>query len=400
MRGPQGGTSSYRASDIPAALQEFERRCSRLTTTGIPAFSLRDDELQRLVNSAGGLVQGVLSGIHGHLGDKLGRVDAEVSAVSPGTPQDLLSISVKLEPRVFGELATRSRVAVSVHVDKDIKFVLQAPSCSSDSRLLTLRVQGLNLPALPEAVEIRRRLRDRLGSEMQPLAAYRWWRGNHDTECPVDKSKFRWVVESLLEQRGMKLLGEKTNYEAFWGYLHTTDLNLARFEFLLDRRGDVELRANLNEPKDDQEARDRKIVKDITMGQLKANRKSGEKLASSAINVAAMLFGPAVGQPGARAEVITKMLSGAKWWGPGQDGWHRYDKTWECTDRKDMLGRVIESQGRIIWHTEGHTTTAPPTWQLEAADDRSPMAAPTIALFILSLVMALMVHSRFESFTY
>lgn len=407
-RRSEGGRRERKGSqEIPTALQEFKQRCTRVTTASVPAFSLRDDQLQKLVTSAYELVEGILGGIDRHLGDKLHRVDSHVSAVSPGTPQELLSISVKLEPRVFGEVATRSRVAVSVQVEEELKFILQAPSCSSDPQLLTLRVQGLNLPALPEAGQVRRRLRNDLGSNVLPKEAFRWWKEHRDEECPADSSKFRWVVESLLEQWGMQALGEKTSYQAFWGYLHTTDLHLASFQFLLDRGGGVELRAILNEPKDQQEARDREIVREITMGQLRANRKSAETLASSAINVAAMLFGPEVDQPGAKVEVIKKMLSAAEWWSAGEDGWHRYDKTWNCTDQKDWRGRVVKTQGRIIWHTDSHPTTAPPTGQPQAAGGRSPRAAAAapralldIALFLVSLVIALNLHSRLANLAY
>jgi hypothetical protein len=337
-------------------------------------------------------------------------VEAEVRTlplgeIPPGTLQDLLSISVRFEPRVTGELATRSRIAVSVQVDGELTFTLQVPSrLSSAQPRLTLRAEGLNLPALPETTEIRRRLTVELGSEMSPQPAYRWWMAHKDREYPTSGSKFRRIVESLLEQRAVRMLGEKQNSEAFWGYLHTTDLNVTSFEFILDKRvrpGGVALVARLGKPRDQQEDRDRAIVREITIKNLKESRKAAERCASSAINIAAMLYGETIGQPGAKVEAVTKLLSAAEWWGPGRDGWHRHDETWECTDKKDALQRVVKKQGRVIWHTEHHTTTAPLAGQLEV--DKSTAASPgvgAVALILLLSAIALMLYSRLSSISH
>jgi len=397
--------SLFRASDIPSAVEEFRQRCNRVTFT-IPS-SLRDDQLQMLLDAACGLVAGILSGIHRHQGEYLNHVEAEVCTftlgeVPPGTMQDLLSISVRFEPRVTGELATRSRIAVSVQVDGDLTFTLQVPSrLSSAQPRLTLRVEGLNLPALPETTEIRRRLTVEVGSGMNPQAAYRWWMAHKDSEYPTSRSKFRRIVESLLEQGAVRMLGEKQNSEAFWGYLHTTDLHVTSFEFILDKRvrpGGVALVARLRDPRDQQEGRDRAIVREITIKNLKDSRAAAERCASSAINIAAMLYGEAIGQPGAKVDVVTKLLSAAEWWGPGKKGWHSHDDTWECTDKKDAFQRVVKKQGRVIWHTEHHTTTAPSGNPLEVG--ASPVAAPgvgAVALVLLLTVIALTMYSRLSS---
>ncbi|CAE8621363.1 unnamed protein product, partial [Polarella glacialis] len=34
-------------------------------------------------------------------------------------------------------------------------------------------------------------------------------------------------------------------------------------------------------------------------------------------------------------------------------GWQANDDTWRCTDRKDLFGRVLEEQGRVVWITPG-----------------------------------------------
>merc|ERR1719356_1286044 len=221
---------------------------------------------------------------------------------------------------------------------------------------------------------------------------------NKDREYPTNSSKFRRIVESLFEMRAIKMLGEKANGEGFWAYLHTTDLNVKSFDFILDKRmrpGGVALLARLREPRDQQEDRDRVIVREITVKSLKENRNVAERCATSGINVAAMLYGEMIGQPAAKAEVITKLLSAAEWWGRGKDGWPQHDETWECTDKTDALKRVVKTQGRVIWHTEHHATTAPPAGQLQV--EGSPAALPgagAVALLLLLAAMALMLYSR------
>jgi len=111
-----------------------------------------------------------------------------------------------------------------------------------------------------------------------------------------------------------------------------------------------------------------------------------------------MLYGEAIGQPGAKVDVVTKLLSAAEWWGPGKKGWHSHDNTWECTDKKDAFQRVVKKQGRVIWHTEHHTTTAPSGNPLEVG--ASPVAAPgvgAVALVLLLTVIALTMYSRLSS---
>merc|ERR1712059_198425 len=55
------------------------------------------------------------------------------------------------------------------------------------------------------------------------------------------------------------------------------------------------------------------------------------------------------GCKGANAAKITKLFSAAQWWGPGQEGWQRWDDTWLLTDKRDVFGRVVAEQGRIVW---------------------------------------------------
>mmetsp|Transcript_40177 Transcript_40177/g.81086 ORF Transcript_40177/g.81086 Transcript_40177/m.81086 type:complete len:265 (-) Transcript_40177:155-949(-) len=207
------------------------------------------------------------------------------------------------------------------------------------------------MPTLPDCVCARTQMREELGHGLNPTTAYEWWEQNRHTRFPLQTSKFHRVVESLLEQRGMKMLGGQVAADSFWGYLHTSDLNIEVLNFHFDRRipGGISMAAQLRPPKTPAEAADREQVKVITKQLLRSNRSSADRLAPSGINVGAMIAGPEAGQPGAHPRVVAKLLSGAQWWGAGADSWHRWDETWLCTDKKDLLGRVVQQQGRIIW---------------------------------------------------
>merc|ERR1712129_556042 len=100
------------------------------------------------------------------------------------------------------------------------------------------------------------------------------------------------------------------------------------------------------------EEEDRRAVKVITQKMLQ-QRARAEKFAPSGINVGALVFGTEVGQPGACPRVLSKLLTAAKWYSHGNDGtWHDHDVTWNCTDRKDIFGRVTEENGRLIWRLQ------------------------------------------------
>merc|ERR1712129_656322 len=106
------------------------------------------------------------------------------------------------------------------------------------------------------------------------------------------------------------------------------------------------------------EEEDRRAVKVITQKMLQ-QRARAEKFAPSGINVGALVFGTEVGQPGACPRILSKLLTAAKWYSQGKDGtWHEHDITWNCTDRKDMFGRVTEENGRLIWRLQDEEVNA------------------------------------------
>merc|ERR1711924_433088 len=212
------------------------------------------------------------------------------------------------------------------------------------------------MPTLEDCRLVREELKTELGSNFNPCTAHQWWVKNRERKCPPERSKFYRVVESLLEQTKFKMLGTKVAEDSFWGYLHTCDLNPDSFEFHHDSRikGGVSLIVRLQTDVSEEEKALRQEVQTITKGHLAKKRKAAYNICPSAINVGAMICGPDVGQPGAKPDVITKLLSAASWWGPGDEGsWHVHDHTWNCTDKKDFIQRTIEAQGRILWRVAG-----------------------------------------------
>mmetsp|Transcript_102092 Transcript_102092/g.284236 ORF Transcript_102092/g.284236 Transcript_102092/m.284236 type:complete len:439 (-) Transcript_102092:144-1460(-) len=400
--------SSWVGRDLLEAVQIFRRHCK----AAVQATDKGDVALP-LVEAAAHLVESLLTGIKEQLTNL--DVDIEVRALQvyrePTKEREIVTLEVKFATTspLVGEIATRSRVAVNVQVSGKLRFALEHLPANPRDRPLVLRVDGLEMPTLPDCVSARTQLREALGEGLNPVSAYEWWEKHRHTRFPLQTSKFHRVVESLLEQRGMKLLGVQICAESFWGYLHTTDLNIEVFNFHLDRRmrGGVALTAQSRPPRTNAEAADREEVKVITQKILRDNRASADRLAPSGINVGAMYHGPEVGQPGACPRVIAKLFSPARWWGPGEDSWHRWDESWLCTDKKDFFGRVVKQQGRIIWR-EGQLRESSPTWDaggpadlLDTTDDdaepRSRGALDKPRLIGLALIFFLLVFLLYPS---
>jgi pimeloyl-ACP methyl ester carboxylesterase len=79
------------------------------------------------------------------------------------------------------------------------------------------------------------------------------------------------------------------------------------------------------------------------------NRHGGDRFVVSATNFGKMRYDKLLGLTGANVAMIVKLFSAVDWWGPGEDGWQKWDNTWLCTDKKDAFGRIIVEQGRILW---------------------------------------------------
>ncbi|OLP84440.1 hypothetical protein AK812_SmicGene34686 [Symbiodinium microadriaticum] len=69
----------------------------------------------------------------------------------------------------------------------------------------------------------------------------------------------------------------------------------------------------------------------------------------SSMNWLALFNSDIIGQPGANPGKVAKLLSAAREWGPAQDGWQQHDRSWNCVDQKNFLGRTTLEQGRVIW---------------------------------------------------
>lgn len=351
------------STDLCESLQVFQA----LADKGVRA-SAGGAALVPLVAAACRLVEAIVSGIHEHMPqlEASSRVTAALQPEDcPSTaepPREVAVIVARFETAapLVGEIGTRSRVPLSVRVQGDLRFAICLPPAQSQSGL-ELRVDGLEMPVLEDAQTARTRMREEMGNALNPTSAYAWWEQHRHKDFPLQHSKFHRLVESLLEQKGMKLLGSKTCADAFWGYLHTTNMDIEVFEFQLDGRTKtgVAMTARMRPPKSPTESDDRAKVKDITLKMLKNNRASADKLCPSAISVGAMLAGPEVGQPGACPHVVAKLFTAARWWGRGEDAWHRHDESWLCTDKKDWLGRMIEEQGRLIWRLAANAGKSP-----------------------------------------
>jgi len=350
-------TSAERCAKSHSDVRESLRVFQALADEGVRA-SAGGAASVPLVAAACRFVEAVVSGIHEHLP----QVEASSRVSAALRPEDcpssaeaqrevaILMVRFDSAAPLVGEIGTRSRVPLSVRVQGDLRFAISLPHAQSQSAL-ELRVDGLEMPVLEDAETARVRLKQDLGQSLNPMSAYAWWEQHRHKDFPLQHSKFHRVVESLLEQKGMKMMGTKICADSFWGYLHTTDLSVEVFEFHLDdrTRTGVAMTARMRAPKSPAESDDRAKVKDITRKMLKNNRASADKLCPSAISVGAMLAGPEVGQPGACPHVVAKLFTAARWWGRGEDAWHRHDESWLCTDKKDWLGRMVEEQGRLIW---------------------------------------------------
>lgn len=401
-----------RIDDLPSAVQAFRQTC----TVSLQALGCYE-EMEPLMDAACGLVEGLLLGINQHLPNVQTHTELRTRTATDGMDTDLVRFSIRFEEAPLeGEIATRSRVAVSVRIDECLCFGLQQPKLNgSDPRgegpPLVLSVSGFNMPNLEDCRRVREQIKQDLpGDKFKPDSAYDWWVQNKD-KFPPQSSKFHRVVESLLEQRAFKLLGRKIAVESFWGYLHTCDLNPDVFVFQRDKRikpRGVALTVRLKPAADEQEQQLRDRVQEITKGKLKSDRRAADKLAPSAISVGAMICGPDIGQEGAKPEVVTKLLSAASWWGCGEvnDSWHSLDLTWKCTDRKDYMQRVVESQGRLIWRVAGsvespmsrHPTKPKP---LGRKSQKNVLLDPLVvarlaALFLMLMTFAPMVQSAFK----
>lgn len=231
---------------------------------------------------------------------------------------------------------------------EEVRFALRK---ADGAERVVLLVSGVCMARLPDLVDIQRAAFTELGDKLDKYSLLQWWMQNKDVHAPVEQSKFRRVGESIFSIRAFRALPNSVQAESFWGLFHASDSDLREFMFYFDDAREVRVLAKIAPPKADEEHLWRENAA-ISRKTLQEQRETASTFASSAINVGAMLYASEVGQLGAKASIIIKLYSAADWWGEGSSGWQRWDKSWLCTDKKDMLGRIVKPQGRILWRGE------------------------------------------------
>mmetsp|Transcript_3951 Transcript_3951/g.11447 ORF Transcript_3951/g.11447 Transcript_3951/m.11447 type:complete len:441 (+) Transcript_3951:91-1413(+) len=311
------------------------------------------------------LVESILMGVHAHLPNAI--VDVDLGAGPPGA---LASISVAFAGGpLVGEIATRSRQPIELRLQQRVSFSIRRPEGIDFGRQpLLLEVSGLEQHVLPEIAELRRRLQVELvdvPDGWHPRNTGTWWLKRRETDFSLETSKLRRVCDSFTEVASLPAYFQGM---AFWGYLHVTSRRYEAFEFYV-QGGEVSVtaRTHLMCPGDEAISEvGRALCRDL----LTVYRPLAEHFAASTVNMGALFEGHALGQKGANPAKIAKLFSAARRWGPGEDGWHQLDETWLCVDKKDCLGRVVEEQGRMLWHAPG----APRVGDGRAAPERAPSA--------------------------
>jgi hypothetical protein len=313
---------------------------------------------------------------------------------------------VCFEDTLVAEIATRSRVSHSVRLAKRVRFaVLKCRQGAEEAGDVTVRVEGLAFPMLPELQRVRQRLIESVGAEYTPESALTWWVANKDKEFPLGSYKFHRLWNSLWEKRGMQIMPTHQKAKAFWGYLHTVDIEVEGFavrpERSLSISGSLPSRIS---------ARVRYAPESMATGKRseecggevlkkERDRAVGERFARSALSYCALIYGLEVGVPGAQITAIHKLLSPAQWWGPGKEGWQQCDNTWNCTDT------ATKEQGRLLWRLgaggSGTSTPKVAAQSLLASKASSSTCFSTGMLLKACVLLLLLVQASFyltESF--
>jgi len=270
---------------------------------------------------------------------------------------DLVAIEVGFSRwPIFGEVATPSRFCHEVHLLERVRFAMQLPA-NSDGEVV-LKVSGLEFPTLSEIPGLRSKIKEELGSSFNAECASEWWMQHKDTALPLRSSKLHRIYESFWGLPGATMVPHQCLVDFIWPLLIGTNVTPEAFLFYL--RGDVVRMTCRQAPgRTPEEVALQEQLVPFVRDLLWRNRVMAEKFAASSFNFGMMFHGPAIGLPAAKTSVITRLLSAAKWWGPGSTGWQQWDQTWQCRDRKNSLGMIVERQGRIMWRLDNAQTLQP-----------------------------------------
>lgn len=385
-RGPTGSID-----DLQASIKRFrDIACESV-------HAAQDEKVAEIVNQTVDLVQELLTGPCRHIPGL--HMDSKVEVKS--APGEIVSLEAEFVSPLLAEIATRSRVPHAVRLSRRMRLALKIPGPENHARpveRLTLLVQGLSFPTLPECWQLRRQLREVYGDTFTKLDAFAWWNQHRFTEYPLEVSKLHRLWESLFGVGMGRTLADVRKADAFWAYLHTVPFEVEAFDVNWDSKVGARMCARIrSEPGDVKYC---KLCEETSLKVLRDERAYGERLARSAINFCAMVHASKIGQPGGNVKDICKLLTAAELWGPGPSGWQASDNTWQCTDRTSILGRLC--QGRLLWKVEsfvdGEVQKPISAWaasgvtangKVNAASNVkfSPLKASLLQWFVVGLLM-------------
>ena len=104
-----------------------------------------------------------------------------------------------LTTKVYGEIATRSRIGAYVRLGSEVIFAHHKPPADLTTQPLLLEVYGFDFPVLPETIKLRRHLKQVLGREYSRKTAAAWYEKHKDEFCPLKDSKLRRILASVFE---------------------------------------------------------------------------------------------------------------------------------------------------------------------------------------------------------
>jgi len=308
-------------------------------------------------DGACGLIEALLTGMSRHLSKV--RVEPELWAApnipasgSCGAGEKVLSLTVRLDPApLVGVIATRSHLACDVWLDSLVRFTLLSPPSSPEQGPLVIEVQGFFFKIAPEIRPLRWKLARELGDKFDPEHVYEWWLDNIQEAWPINSSKGRRVMEALFGTRSFQMtVPNAIKATTVWALINGVSTSIRALEFSNDSSSVLRVSARRGSPIEPETAEEVEHCDEILRTTLVRDEMAGEIFAASSFNFVRLIHGHSVGQPGASVAKFTKLLSAAHTWGPGTDGWQRFDETWQAVDEKNVLGRTTRENGRLVWH--------------------------------------------------
>eukprot|EP00931_Biecheleriopsis_adriatica_P101928 TRINITY_DN76976_c0_g1_i1.p1 TRINITY_DN76976_c0_g1~~TRINITY_DN76976_c0_g1_i1.p1 ORF type:complete len:445 (-),score=58.49 TRINITY_DN76976_c0_g1_i1:44-1378(-) len=255
---------------------------------------------------------------------------------------------------ILGEIATRSRVSVTMRLAQEVCFALQQPPSDLTLEPLILEIAGLDFPCLEEAKAMRSKLKAELGDKYCMQTAFEYFEQIKHKDCLAHDSKLRRIHASLFEVASFVKPPAWVCSKSFYGHLNAPSNVFEALEFWDEGSSGIRVTSRKAPPPNEDESQCVAISESIVLDLLKSevDDRVARKFFKSAYNFGCLNFARANGFPGAQPQLIAKLFSAAHMWGPASSGWQSYDNTWLCTDTKNSFGAAQE-QGRVIWITPG-----------------------------------------------